>query len=219
MQVPLGFQRIFSSFPLHSWPSAPESRKPPTEPTLWIHPSNHVDGLSGDVDCLKWQAYLALRGLKNIRVRTDVHPQGAIDHRLPNLHVEGDRLLPPHGIPAWVDEKLGKQKWEGYISEAAQDESRAWVSLLQGHVHAALIFAKHPPSLKETLLEMLSPFPSFTPPTANLQSTVVPMTGFLSLLPPIGIRVDAESINTEYAQAIQALSDRLSTDKWFLGSE
>ncbi|THU85635.1 hypothetical protein K435DRAFT_764000 [Dendrothele bispora CBS 962.96] len=231
MQVPAFFKKISASFPLYTYsPVHSLSTTTPKEPTLWIHPCNEADALSGDVECLKWQAYLALRGLNNIRVRTDIHPQGAIDRRLPNLHLPDDRLLPAHSIPEWVDEYLAHSslddRWEGYASEAAKDESRAWVALLEGNVHAALILAQNPPSLKNNLLEMLSPFPTFTSESSalnSLRSTVVPppppATGFLSLLPPIGIRVDAESVNAKYAQAIQALSERLSTDKWFLGSE
>jgi len=145
MQAPIFWKTLTSSFPLYTYPPVSSSalQTAQKEPTLWIHPSNEADALSGDVECLKWQAYLALRGLKNIRVRTDVHPQGAIDRRLPNLHVEDDGLLPAHGIPAWADEKLGPsssdEQWEGYVSEAAKDESRAWVSLLEGNVHAALV--------------------------------------------------------------------------------
>ena len=113
--------------------------------------------LSSDVECLKWQAYLALRGLSDVSVRWDVSVDGALDARLPNLHVplktlpgasdevkasddgEGE-LLPAHLIPEWVDGQVGAlDELEGYVDEAAKDESRAWVALLEGNVHAALV--------------------------------------------------------------------------------
>lgn len=104
--------------------------------------------------CLKWQAYLALRGLKDVSVLWSVAPSGGIDGRLPNLQVpmsgpgvDGDgELLAAHLIPTWVDGQVpgeergsGNDPLEGYRDEAARDESRAWVSLLEGTVHAALV--------------------------------------------------------------------------------
>jgi metaxin len=46
-------------------------------------------------------------------------------------------------IPGWADVIQGEHAWntalEGYIDEQAKDESRAWVALLEGSVHAALV--------------------------------------------------------------------------------
>ena len=119
--------------------------------------------LSADVECLKWQAYIALRGLSSIRVRFDVTSDGALENRLPNLHVplsesvlpkdeshhknlkeeQDGELLAAQMIPTWVDAKLGvssvQDENEGYIDKSARDESRAWVSLLEDVVHAALV--------------------------------------------------------------------------------
>jgi len=119
--------------------------------------------LSADVECLKWQAYIALRGLNSIRVRFDVSSDGALENRLPNLHVplsesvlpkdqshnknpreeQDGELLAAQMIPTWVDAKLGvsgvQDENEGYIDKSARDESRAWVSLLEDVVHAALV--------------------------------------------------------------------------------
>ncbi|KAJ3897347.1 hypothetical protein F5879DRAFT_765376, partial [Lentinula edodes] len=174
MQVPGPLKSLFSYFPLYSYPPLNAKGNQVLEcPTIWVHPSKHHTSadavLSSDVECLKWQAYLALRGLSNIRVRFDVDAQGAIDGRLPNLHVPFDAsttyswtaesnkkkaistgpiddstelLSAPH-IVEWVDVKLAHSamddSWEGYRDEATKDESRAWVSLLEGNVHAALV--------------------------------------------------------------------------------
>ena len=111
-----------------------------------------AEDCSEDVECLKWQAYLALRGLTDIAVRWDVQPEGALEGRLPNLRVpmkevepkiqddgEGD-LLPAHMIKEWVDNKVGElAQLEGFVDEAARDESRAWIKLLEGDIHAALV--------------------------------------------------------------------------------
>ena len=161
ISLPLPLRHLFALFPLYIHPhiDSPDKAKPVTSPTLWIHVpwSPDADVLSSDVECLKWQAYLALRGLSDVVVRWDIAVDGALDARLPNLHVplntlpgasdeikaqddgEGE-LLPAHLIPEWVDGQVGAlNELEGYADEAARDESRAWVSLLEGNVHAALV--------------------------------------------------------------------------------
>lgn len=155
---------VFAAFPLVAHPAIPPPHKTPlTEPVLWIRPQRDDPLLSGDVECLKWQAYLALRGIPKLKLRSDVAPEGAIDASLPNLHipfsqsllkqanpsltrsegVEDGQLLPAHSIPAWVDMQLSADSnadpLEGYKTEELKTESRAWVSLLEGIVHAALV--------------------------------------------------------------------------------
>ncbi|KAK0455217.1 uncharacterized protein EV420DRAFT_1554777, partial [Desarmillaria tabescens] len=175
-------------------------------PCLWIHPPHSPDGvLSSDVKCLKWHAYLALRGLDHIAVRTDVDPQGAIDGQLPNLE-----------SPAWVDSKVNVDDDSGlecYKDEATRDESRAWVALLEGCVHAALLVVQ-PTSAPFSLAEAKShPIESIlTLPPALL-------SGLTSLFPPFGTRIPRKAIQSRYWDAIGALSERLGTDKWFLSSK
>ncbi|KAG5654122.1 hypothetical protein H0H81_007174 [Sphagnurus paluster] len=195
------------------------SRTPFTAPTLWMHgPLAGDEPFSADVECLKWQAYLALRGLRNIHLRTDISPAGARDARLPNLLASQDTLLPAQHIPQWADEQTAPDTdpLEGYADAAARDESRAWVALLESTVHAALLAAAPTPSYLASLLS-LSP-----PPAAPLQTILTPplapLTGFASLLPPSGIRVSTSTIFSQYRDAITALTERLGTDKWFLGS-
>jgi metaxin len=145
LTVPAPIRALFSYFPLHTWPSiSPPSTQPPS-PTLWIHPPRRRESvlLSGDLECLKWQAYLALRGVLEVNVRWDISPDGAIDGRLPNLHVpenEGEQLLTPRDIPSWVDSQVGKQDpLDGYKDQLAKDESQAWITILEKNVHAALV--------------------------------------------------------------------------------
>lgn len=45
-----------------------------------------------------------------------------------------------------------------------------------------------------------------------------PLTGWSSVIRPFGVHLDLEAIETKYQEAIAALSDRLGTDRWFLGS-
>lgn len=152
ISLPAPLRQFFSQFPLHTHPavSSPYTAEKITAPTLWVLPPRdpEADLLSSDVECLKWQAYLALRGLTDVGVRWDVSEYGALECRLPNLHVPqkknddgGGQLLAPHLIPEWVDSRLGggSGELEGYFSEAARDESRAWVALMEGKVHAALV--------------------------------------------------------------------------------
>ncbi|KAF5380893.1 hypothetical protein D9615_004149 [Tricholomella constricta] len=195
------------------------SPTPFTAPTLWIHPPHDADApFSADVECLKWQAYLALRGLANIHLRTDISPNGALDARLPNLLAAPSTLLAAHHIPQWADEQTAPDTdpLEGYTHQSARDESRAWVSLLEGTVHAALLAATPAPSYLQSLLSLKPP------PAASIQSILTPppppLTGFASLFPPSGVRVSHATIFAQYRTAIAALSERLGTDKWFLGS-
>jgi len=163
LDVPPPIVTFNSHFPFKTYPPIKPSRATIlTAPTLWIRPprlnSEPVDSvLSHDVGCLKWQAYLALRGLTGIKVRWDIAPEGTVDGSLPNLHVpiteslgseksqkseDGD-ILAARSIPSWVDMKLGidssADSLEGYIDQEARVESRAWVSLLEDVVHAALV--------------------------------------------------------------------------------
>lgn len=101
------------------------------------------------MECLKWQAYIALRGLKDIQVRWDIAPDGGIEGGLPNLHLspkeaESEKdlggLLSSHLIAEWVDKQAGDAgPLEGYLDDSAKDESRAWITLLEGKIHAALV--------------------------------------------------------------------------------
>ncbi|KAI0723753.1 hypothetical protein C8T65DRAFT_627321 [Cerioporus squamosus] len=238
ISLPAPLRHFFSLFPLYTHPAieSPDKAQPVTAPTLWIHVpwSPDADVLSSDVECLKWQAYLALRGLSDIAVRWDVAVDGALDARLPNLHVplktlpgaseevkaqddgEGE-LLPAHLIPEWVDGQVGAlDGLEGYVDEAARDESRAWVALLEGNVHAALVLSQ--PS-STSFLSLISPYQHKARPLETvLPHPPAPLFGISSLLPPYGTHVDVEAIEQQYRDAIASLSERLGTDKWFLGS-
>lgn len=90
-----------------------------------------------------------MRGLTTVHLRTDIRPEGSIDGRLPNLLVpsteenksQDGQLLAAHLIPSWADTQKDPvdPNMEGYRDEAARDESRAWVTLLEGTIHAALV--------------------------------------------------------------------------------
>ncbi|KAH9832998.1 uncharacterized protein C8Q71DRAFT_775923 [Rhodofomes roseus] len=231
LSLPKPLRHFFALFPLYTHPPVWSSYTAPavTAPTLWIHPSRNEiseleDLLSRDVECLKWQAYLALRGLSKIHVRWDVTEDGAVDGRFPNLHVPlqgddaGGELLAAHLIPGWVDGQVGggQGELEGYADEAARDESRAWVSLMEGNVHAALAISQPPPSIFAALV---SPFPSkHRALNTMLNPPPAPLTGFSSVLPPYGTHVDRNAVMLQYRDAISSLSERLGTDRWFLGS-
>ena len=72
---------------------------------------------------------------------------GAISGRLPNLQTPSERTKDPDGeliaaqdIPTWIDEKVGAlDDLEGYRDVESRDESHAWIALLEGDVHAALV--------------------------------------------------------------------------------
>ncbi|KAJ3573443.1 hypothetical protein NP233_g2439 [Leucocoprinus birnbaumii] len=263
--IPAPFASFIAKFPLKTHPRIslpPNAYRPVQTSTLWVNPPpgykpSKIPGtaptesvsnpLSADVECLKWQAYIALRGLKGVRVRFDVSPDGALENRLPNLHVplsegvlpkedtdaekkdnskkkeeQDGELLAAQMIPTWVDAKLGvnsaSDENEGYVDESARDESRAWVSLLEDVVHAALILAQEKPSYLHTVLFPLAKSDAHHPLATLTTPPPAPLTGYFSLLPQWGTRISRPAIMTRYREAIAALSERLGTDKWFLGS-
>ena len=152
LSVPPPLVKLFSYFPLKTYPPLKQAKVPIVNPLLWIHPPPlSVPGkesvLSADVECLKWQAHIALRGLRNTTVRWDVSQDGAINGRLPNLQIPSERTKNPDGdliaaqdIPTWIDEQVGAlDGLEGYKDTESRDESHAWIALLEGDVHAALV--------------------------------------------------------------------------------
>ncbi|KAF8559659.1 hypothetical protein OG21DRAFT_1502894 [Imleria badia] len=204
---------FISRFPLHTNPPvAVPTRFDVVLPTLAIAPPRDSTVLlSTDVECLKWQAYLALRGIDNIALRWDISSEGALDARLPNLHLPdaSPPLLPPRSIPAWADARLQHtpDPLDGYRDQRAKDESHAWIALLEGVVHAALSLSQPDPHKSNRALDT-----ALNPPPP-------PSTGFTSPFPPFGANIDLSAVHARYAEAIAALSDRLATDKWFLGSQ
>lgn len=72
------------------------------------------------------------------------------------------------------------------------------------------------------LLNALISAPSFQSPSHSLKvifaQPPAPFSGLSSILPPSGSRIDISGVYAEFKNAILALSDRLSEDKWFLGS-
>ena len=262
--MPSILQRFYALFPLHIYEqeSTPSttlfSQTTSPEPseiggyqvedvapnvTLFVHPPANPKQtiLSSDIECVKWQAYLALRGIPGgVKVRWDLASEGAVGGRLPNLFLpipkhllrkgkSGDtskaqlkgELLESKRIPSWVDGEIGRLAsgddddgvLEGYNDEEARDESRAWVALLESDVHAALKATAPVPSV---LAHITSFHPPTTPEKPILSTT---LTGVSSMLPPLGSRTVLEPILGRYREAIEALSARLATDRWFLGSK
>ena len=158
LTVPPPLAKFFSYFPLKTYPPSKPAKVPIVSPSLWIHPpppsvSGKDSVLSTDVECLKWQAHIALRGLRNISARWDISQDGALNGRLPNLQVPSERTNDPDGvlraaedIPTWIDEKVGAlDDLEGYKDVESRDESHAWIALLEGDIHAALVsLLQHP---------------------------------------------------------------------------
>ncbi|PAV23507.1 hypothetical protein PNOK_0057500 [Pyrrhoderma noxium] len=233
--VPDVVRNFFSKFPLHTYPAEDVtlySGGDIQKPTLWILPPKFDNTLlSSDVECLKWQAYIALRGLKDVKVRWDISPEGGVDGHLPTLVTKMNgkaEVVGSSAIPGWVDGVLSQKEeegLEGYKDSAAKDESRAWVSLLEGTVHSAFLLANPTPlSLLSLLLYTPHPHLGKSSPQApqsistHISPPPAPLSGFTSVFPLYGERVSFASVQAQYHDAITALSDRLGNDVWFLGS-
>jgi metaxin len=264
--MPAALQKFYSFFPLHVYEqeleqpassfnfsrSSSENSGNEAEgyevediasnPILFIQrPLNPEHSLlSSDVECVKWQAYLALRGIPGgIKIHWELASEGALDGRLPNLYLpppnrllrkekEGQlgtarikgELLESRRIPSWVDGETSKfskrededRNLEGYQDEEARDESKAWVTLLEGDIRAALRAFEEIPSI----IKRITSFPR--PEVSERPLLSVTFTGLSSMIPPWGSQVAKEPIFERYKEGIAALSVRLGNDKWFLGS-
>ncbi|KAI0291078.1 hypothetical protein B0F90DRAFT_407905 [Multifurca ochricompacta] len=252
LTVPQPLAKLFSYFPLKTYPPLNPIKVPIINPLLWIHPpAPSVPGkesaLSADIECLKWQAHIALRGLQDISVRWDISEEGALGGRLPNLQVPSElardvdgELLAAHNIPTWIDEKVGElDDLEGFKDVESRDESHAWISLLEGDVHAALVrllkknqfpsthffitgfglgVGSTPTFLFYHSVLQMPPSTTQRPIENILTPPPAPLSGFSSILPPYGARLLPSAIASRYRDAIAALSERLGQHEWFLGS-
>lgn len=261
--MPTTLQRFYSLFPLHMYeqeqvlptsfffsnvsPEASEAGGYQVEDiapdaTLFIHPPSNPNQtlLSSDIECVKWQAYLALRGIPGgVKVRWDLANEGAVGGRLPNLFLPVPKrlakkeksgepskarmrgeLLEGKRIPSWVDGEIGKatggeegdEELEGYKDKDAQNEGKAWIALLEGDVHAVFTATAPTPSI----LTKITSFDLSNTREKPILSTT--FTGVSSMIPPFGSTAALEPILGRYKETIEALSVRLSHDRWFLGS-
>ncbi|KAI9509603.1 hypothetical protein F5148DRAFT_978115 [Russula earlei] len=230
LAVPQPLATLFSYFPFKAYPPLRPPKIPIVEPSLWVHPpSPRLPGqqcvLSADIECLKWQAHIALRGARNVSVRWDVSQDGALEGRLPNLQIpsqkglDGDLLLAAQDIPTWIDEKFGAlDDLEGYKDVESRDEGHAWIALLEGDVHAAFALAQPPPSFFCHTVLQLPPSTAQRPIETILTTPPAPLSGFSSFLPPYGARLSPNAIASRYRDAVSALSECLGKHEWFLGS-
>lgn len=259
--MPTPLKKFYSLFPLHVYPQTENLPSPSfgssrnsekdeegsyrvkdtaTNPILFILPPRDASKslLSSDIECVKWQAYLALRGVPGgIKMSWSLASEGALEARLPNLYlpppkrllqnktlrstneIKGE-LLESSRIPSWVDGEIGKITTdddksgilEGYRNEEARDESRAWMTLLEGDIDAAFV-ATAPTA---PILTRLTTFTLPTPMQRPIPSTS--LTGWSSIIPPVGNRILQAEIMERYAEGVAALSTRLKQDRWFLGS-
>ena len=162
--MPEFIRKLFTSFPLHEWPSAqagtaePELEKVSEKPTLYVATKWPGQWASADPVCLRWQMELLLRGTDfDVVALDDVYwaPEG----NAPFLQLapsqrasmEGTERLPGlvgmAGIPHFVEnhypldrpELEEKSVWP---SEEVKHESIAWRTLLYGRLTAgALLLA------------------------------------------------------------------------------
>ena len=77
-------------------------------------------------------------------MRWDLTPDAGIDGHLPNLctyseSAEDYELLDRKMIPCWVDTQVPADGLDGFNDEEAKLESKAWISLLEGTIHAAVV--------------------------------------------------------------------------------
>ena len=75
-----------------------------------------------------------------MRLRWDISDDGAVQGRLPSLHLANGDLLEARKIPNWADNVHGSiDVLEGFRTIELKNESKAWASLLDSSVQAALV--------------------------------------------------------------------------------
>jgi len=151
--IPTPVRTFFSKFPLQTYPAIERtSDEHPEEPTLWILPPENPSSsvLSSDVECLKWQAYIALRprdtsegDRKDVKVCWDLGSAAGVDGQLPTFCIRRHnsktgrrewKFLGPKGIAEWIDGPAELQEKDSPFS----DEMEAWIQLLEGDIHDAV---------------------------------------------------------------------------------
>ncbi|KAF9073698.1 hypothetical protein BDP27DRAFT_1359963 [Rhodocollybia butyracea] len=107
--------------------------------------------------------------------------------------------------------------WEGCKDEVTKGKSRTWVAFLEGHVYAVLVLSQPPRFFLQSLL----------PPPSEAQSLLVPPSYSITFFSPFGTLSNSpntrispamkKAISNNYADAIIASSEKLGSQKWFLG--
>jgi metaxin len=155
--LPEALRIFFSKFPLQTYPAIERTGDiQPDEPTLWILPPDDPSSsvLSSDVECLKWQAYIALRprdtsegDRKGVKVNWNMSPAAGVDGMLPTLCIQRHnpkvnrrewKFLGPKGIAEWIDGPVELREKDNVF----RDEMEAWIQLLEGDIHDALVCSK-----------------------------------------------------------------------------
>lgn len=164
LPMPEFIRKLFTSFPLHEWPSAqpetagPEQEKMSEKPTLYVATQWPGQWASADPVCLRWQMELLLRGAEfDVAALDDVYwaPEGNAPFLqlspAQRASIEGTERLPGliemSGIPHYVEnhyplERPELEEKSIWPSEEVKHESIAWRTLLYGRLTAgALLLA------------------------------------------------------------------------------
>ena len=171
-------------------------------------------------------------------MRWDLPPCAGIDGHLPNLarayseSAADCELLDSKRIPGWIDAQVSVDGLDGFDDEETKLESDAWISLLEGTVHSAVVRKTRHVSQSPWLLHRFGTTPevlaqkthlppSFLPSIHSLSvifaQPPAPSSGLSSILSPSRIQVDVSGVFAECWDAAKAL-ERPWEDRWFLRS-
>jgi len=239
LPVPKSVQNLFSKFPLQTYPAIERTTEHhPEGPTLWVLPPDEPNNsvLSSDVECLKWQAYIALwprdtseGDRKDVKVAWDISPAAGVDGMLPTLCIQRHnpksgrrewKFLGSKGIAEWIDGPVELQEKDTFYN----DEMEAWVQLLEGDVHDALVVLNESHNIFDDLRSYLlpgrygkhGPVKSRTALVSSIKFGAVIQLPFIT--DKTSSEFEVERIRERFSEAIKALSVRLGGDEWFLGS-
>ncbi|KAI8049431.1 uncharacterized protein B0P05DRAFT_600683 [Gilbertella persicaria] len=202
------------NFPLKTFPTVNEPDRP-TKDTLYIYgPGYRNNQASFDVDCLIIQMYLLFCGIE-FDIDCLNEPAASPSGQLPFLAtVTGAIYDSPH-ILDWIKNTRHKEK--ELASERDREQSKAFLTLVQNKLRAALLFSMwlEPLNANQTIHKAYFgniPKPVDMVVAYNKQNQVVQ-----SLLADHDILV-REEIYQDASQALEALSVKLGQDTYFFGS-
>ncbi|KAI8880481.1 hypothetical protein K501DRAFT_335374 [Backusella circina FSU 941] len=201
-------------FPLKTFPAVYEPERP-TQDTLFIYgPGYRNTSGSFDVDCLQIQMYLKFCNVDYV-ISNSNEPEASPTEKLPFLATVVGSIYGEEEILNWVKETLNKEKT--LASEKDQQQSKAFETLVQTKLKAALLFSMWLEPINASEITYKSYFGHVPSPVDKVVSFKQQNKVVQSLLADRDILV-REEIYQDAAKTLEALSVKLGDNTYFFGS-